>query len=95
MSSFEEYRNEVWFCSSNNWHQSKHFPYALSWQVLSGQLEWSPVHRQDKFWRDNAARLNEDSYKLVKVLIELLDNATDSTVRLLDFVIVENKNKQK
>lgn len=49
-------------------------------EVLSGQLEWSPVHRLDKFWRDNAARLNDDNHKIVKMLVELLDKAKDPVV---------------
>lgn len=28
-------------------------------EIRSGRLEWSPVHRSEKFWRENAHRLNE------------------------------------
>jgi len=34
--------------------------------VKSGRLEWSPVHRSEKFWHENAARLNEKNFELLK-----------------------------
>ena len=35
-------------------------------EVKSGRLEWSPVHKSERFWRENAARLNEKNYELLK-----------------------------
>lgn len=35
-------------------------------EVASSRLNWSPVHRSDKFWRENAARLNENNFFLIK-----------------------------
>ena len=35
-------------------------------EVRSGRLEWSPVHKSAKFWKENAARLNEKNYELLK-----------------------------
>jgi V-type H+-transporting ATPase subunit H len=49
-------------------------------EVLSGNLEWSPVHRSEKFWRENAHRLEEDNNKLLLVLKEILTSASDSQV---------------
>ena len=37
-------------------------------ELKSGRLEWSPVHSSEKFWRENAHRLNEKSYELLKIL---------------------------
>lgn len=34
-------------------------------EVLSGNLEWSPVHRSEKFWKENSYRFEEDNYKLL------------------------------
>lgn len=50
-------------------------------EISSGNLEWSPVHRSEKFWRDNASRLNEDRHKLLKILIQLLETSTDNQAR--------------
>merc|ERR1712079_777149 len=33
-------------------------------EVHSGRLEWSPVHRSEKFWRENAHKLNDANYEL-------------------------------
>ena len=35
-------------------------------EVVSRRLEWSPVHKSEKFWRENASRLNEKNYELLK-----------------------------
>ena len=37
-----------------------------STELKSGRLEWSPVHKSEKFWRENAGRLNEKNYELLK-----------------------------
>jgi V-type H+-transporting ATPase subunit H len=44
-------------------------------EIRSGRLEWSPVHRSEKFWRENADRLNEKNYELLKILIHLLESS--------------------
>lgn len=48
-------------------------------QVKSGRLEWSPVHKS-KFWRENAQRLNEKNYELLRILIHLLETSSDPLV---------------
>lgn len=49
-------------------------------EVKSGRLEWSPVHSSDKFWRENAIRLNEKNYELLKTLIRYLESSKDPLV---------------
>lgn len=49
-------------------------------EISSGLLEWSPVHRSERFWRENAVRLNEDRHKLIKILIQLLETSSDPVV---------------
>lgn len=51
-----------------------------STEVRSGRLEWSPVHTTEKFWRENAARLNEKNYELLKILIRLLEASNEPMV---------------
>nr|CAI5843605.1 unnamed protein product [Callosobruchus analis] len=48
-------------------------------EVKSGRLEWSPVHKS-KFWRENAHRLNEKNYELLRILIHLLETSKDPLV---------------
>jgi V-type H+-transporting ATPase subunit H len=35
-------------------------------EITSNRLSWSPAHKSDKFWRENAQRLNENNFFLVK-----------------------------
>jgi len=43
-------------------------------EVLSGNLEWTPVHRSEKFWKENAFHMEEDNNKVLLVLKELLSS---------------------
>ncbi|CAK1555753.1 unnamed protein product [Leptosia nina] len=49
-------------------------------EVKSGRLEWSPVHKSAKFWRENAARLNERGQELLRTLVHLLEKSRDPIV---------------
>nr|CAG4640767.1 EOG090X044C [Eulimnadia texana] len=49
-------------------------------EVKSGRLEWSPVHKSEKFWRENAPRLVEKNYELLKMLVRLLESNQDPLV---------------
>jgi V-type H+-transporting ATPase subunit H len=48
-------------------------------EITSNRLTWSPAHKSDKFWRENAQRLNENNFYLVRKLIELLKVPTTSS----------------
>lgn len=41
-------------------------------ELISGKLEWSPVHKSERFWRENAVKLNDNKHALVKVLVQQL-----------------------
>lgn len=43
-------------------------------------LEWSPVHKSAKFWRENAQRLNEKNNELLRTLVHLLETSKDPLV---------------
>ncbi|CDO69013.1 hypothetical protein BN946_scf184834.g20 [Trametes cinnabarina] len=49
-------------------------------ELLSGHLSWTPVHESDLFWKENATRLNDNDYELLKILIRLLNESNDPTV---------------
>ncbi|XP_014206722.1 V-type proton ATPase subunit H isoform X1 [Copidosoma floridanum] len=49
-------------------------------EVKSGRLEWSPVHKSGKFWRENSGRLNEKNYELLRILVHLLQVSKDPLV---------------
>lgn len=41
-------------------------------EVRSGRLHWSPVHKSEKFWRENTQRFNEKGFELIKLGFYLL-----------------------
>ncbi|KAI0371761.1 ATPase V1 complex subunit H [Pilatotrama ljubarskyi] len=49
-------------------------------ELLSGHLSWTPVHESDLFWKENATKLNDKDYELLKILIRLLSESSDPTV---------------
>ena len=38
-------------------------------EVKSGNLEWSPPHLSEQFWKQNASKLSEHDYELVRYCI--------------------------
>lgn len=34
-------------------------------EILSGNLEWSPVHRSEKFWKENVNRFEENDFEVL------------------------------
>ncbi|XP_011189551.1 V-type proton ATPase subunit H isoform X1 [Zeugodacus cucurbitae] len=49
-------------------------------ELRSARLEWSPVHKSAKFWRENAHRLNEKNYELLRILVHLLETSKDHII---------------
>jgi len=49
-------------------------------ELKSGRLQWSPVHKSEKFWRENAQKFNERNFDMIKTLIKTLDVATDPLI---------------
>lgn len=47
-------------------------------EIKSGRLQWSPVHKSEKFWRENAQKFNEKDFELLKILIKILEVQTDT-----------------
>ncbi|CAA3017994.1 V-type proton ATPase subunit H [Olea europaea subsp. europaea] len=45
--------------------------------VLLGHLDWSPMHKDPLFWQDNVTNFEENDFKILKVLITILDTSTD------------------
>jgi len=60
-------------------------------ELLSGQLEWSPVHRSEKFWRENATRFEDNQGRALGALMELLTdpNSTPTILSIACFDIGE------
>lgn len=46
-------------------------------EVISGELEWSPVHRSHTFWRENIGQFDHNDFRLLTLLVNLLGESRD------------------
>ncbi|CAO3694994.1 unnamed protein product [Rhizopus stolonifer] len=49
-------------------------------EVETGKLEWSPPHKSDVFWKENAHKLEENNYQLLRILARLLSTSSSALV---------------
>ncbi|KAI8999962.1 ATPase, V1 complex, subunit H [Gaertneriomyces semiglobifer] len=49
-------------------------------EVASGKLEWSPPHLSDQFWKQNATKLNEKDFALLRALARLIATSDSPVV---------------
>jgi len=49
-------------------------------ELISGNLEWTPAHRSEKFWKENIHRFEEDNYKALQLLKDILTTSGDPLV---------------
>ncbi|KAJ2959036.1 hypothetical protein NQZ79_g5447 [Umbelopsis isabellina] len=49
-------------------------------EVETGKLTWSPPHKSEVFWKENAQRLNEQDYRLLRILARLLSTSQNPLV---------------
>jgi len=57
-------------------------------EVLSGHLEWSPVHNP-QFWRENSTKFEEKSFAIIESLIKLLVVGDELTIEVACYDIGE------
>eukprot|EP01104_Vermistella_antarctica_P002615 TRINITY_DN12832_c0_g1_i1.p1 TRINITY_DN12832_c0_g1~~TRINITY_DN12832_c0_g1_i1.p1 ORF type:complete len:437 (+),score=103.51 TRINITY_DN12832_c0_g1_i1:113-1423(+) len=58
--------------------------------LSSTSLEWSPVHRSEKFWRENVMRFEENDFRALRVLAELLETSPNAiTLAVASFDVGE------
>ncbi|KQK15840.1 hypothetical protein BRADI_1g25215v3 [Brachypodium distachyon] len=48
-------------------------------QVLLGHLDWSPMHKDPSFWRENITNFEENDFQILRVLMTVIDTSTDTT----------------
>ncbi|KAL9379515.1 hypothetical protein Peur_027997 [Populus x canadensis] len=46
-------------------------------EVLLGHLDWSPMHKDPAFWRENISNFEENDFQILRVLITILDTSND------------------
>ncbi|PWZ14511.1 putative V-type proton ATPase subunit H [Zea mays] len=48
-------------------------------QVLLGHLDWSPMHKDPSFWRENINNFEENDFQILRVLMTIIDTSSDTT----------------
>ncbi|KAK8701790.1 hypothetical protein V6N13_020168 [Hibiscus sabdariffa] len=46
-------------------------------EVLLGHLDWSPMHKDPLFWRDNISCFEENDFQVLRVLVTIMDSSND------------------
>nr|XP_029149743.1 V-type proton ATPase subunit H isoform X2 [Arachis hypogaea] len=46
-------------------------------EVLLGHLDWSPMHKDPLFWRENINHFEENDFQILRVLVTILDTSSD------------------
>ncbi|CAK7333647.1 unnamed protein product [Dovyalis caffra] len=46
-------------------------------EVLLGHLDWSPMHKNPAFWRENITNFEENDFQILRVLVTILDTSND------------------
>ncbi|XP_058000311.1 V-type proton ATPase subunit H-like [Hevea brasiliensis] len=46
-------------------------------EALLGHLDWSPMHKDPIFWRENINNFEENDFQILRVLITILDTSSD------------------
>ncbi|KAK9845572.1 hypothetical protein WJX84_004458 [Apatococcus fuscideae] len=47
-------------------------------EVLSGSLDWSPMHTAEAFWKENVEKFEEKDFQTLRVLLKILEGSRDS-----------------
>lgn len=49
-------------------------------EIVSKHLRWSPPHRSESFWKENAEKFKEYDWKVLKLLLQIISDNTDPLV---------------
>ncbi|KAF9598005.1 hypothetical protein IFM89_023577 [Coptis chinensis] len=49
-------------------------------EVLLGHLDWSPIHKDPNFWRENISNFEENDFQILRVLVTILETSTEPRV---------------
>ncbi|KAK4343290.1 hypothetical protein RND71_036384 [Anisodus tanguticus] len=47
-------------------------------EVLLGNLDWSPMHKDPLFWKENINNFEENEFQILRVLMTILDTSSDA-----------------
>jgi len=55
---------------------------AYKAELVSKELEWSPVHTSERFWRENVLKFEESSFEVLGLLVALLDSQNTQVLQV-------------
>lgn len=47
-------------------------------EVVSGQLQWTPMHKSEQFWRENISKFEEKDFQVLKQLLKVVEGEGDA-----------------
>lgn len=47
-------------------------------EVLSGSLEWSPMHTNEVFWRENIDKFEDKDFQVLRMLLKLIETSREA-----------------
>jgi V-type H+-transporting ATPase subunit H len=47
-------------------------------EVLSGSLDWTPMHTSQQFWRENVTKFEDRDFQVLRVLLKLLEASRET-----------------
>jgi V-type H+-transporting ATPase subunit H len=56
-------------------------------EVLSGTLDWTPMHTSEVFWRNNVDKFEDKDFQLLRVLLKLLETNRDPRTQVLTVAV--------
>jgi V-type H+-transporting ATPase subunit H len=54
-------------------------------EVLSGTLDWTPMHTSEMFWRNNVDKFEDKDFQLLRVLFKLLETNRDLRTQVISW----------
>ncbi|KAM9945186.1 hypothetical protein ACTFIW_005402 [Dictyostelium discoideum] len=51
-------------------------------EIISGELEWTPVHKSERFWKENISKFEENNYQVIKHLHQILKTSQSTPLQL-------------
>lgn len=46
-------------------------------EILSGQLQWTPMHTSEQFWKENVNKFEEKDFQVLKQLLKVVESEVD------------------
>ncbi len=46
-------------------------------EVLSGCLDWTPMHTSELFWRQNVALFEDKDFQILRVVLKLIESSRE------------------